>query len=116
MALRDWDILWEAANLAFKRRDKRSHFVGAIGVRADGTRVASYNSPAPMKEPSIHAEARLSRKLDVGATVWVARMSCNGHLAMAKPCPRCEKALRLRGVRRVIYSTGPESFECLDLS
>ena len=114
MAMRDFDLLWEAARLAFKRKDMRSHYVGAIGWRADGTRVRAHNSPAPEKEPSIHAEARLVHKLDVGATVWVARMSRIGQLALAKPCPNCERALRGRGVRRVYYSTGPDSFEFLD--
>lgn len=108
--------LIEAAIFAVKRLDQRIHRVGAIGLRSDGTLVKSKNSPSTQKEPLIHAEARLVQKLDVGSTVWVARLNRSGDLALAKPCIHCEKALKHRGVKRVIYSTGPNSFQVMDLN
>lgn len=116
MARKDLDLLSQAARLGSKRKDERSFWVGALGLRADGTFVASYNGAARDKCPHIHAETRLCSKLDVGATVWVARAARNGDLAMAKPCPNCERVMRNKGVRRVVYSTGPASFEVMQLN
>ena len=107
--------LEEAARLAARDRDGRSYFVGAVGLRRDGARVAARNGHARFPEPAAHAEARLCQKLDVGATVWVARMTSGGRWALAKPCPHCEVTLRRRGVARVVYTTGPDSYEVVSL-
>jgi len=112
----DLGLLEQAARLGSKRKDERSFWVGALGLRADGAFVSSYNGAARDKCAMIHAETRLCSKLDVGAIVWVARASRNGDLAMAKPCHNCERMLRRRGVRKVVYSTGPDSFEVLQLN
>lgn len=113
---KDFERLVEAGCFATRRRDRRAYYVGAIGLRSDGALVRATNGPAERPFPAIHAEARLIQKLDVGATVWVARSLKNGHLALAKPCPDCERALRRRGVKKVIYSTGPQAFEVLNLN
>jgi hypothetical protein len=108
---RDMDILKEAATTAVRKKDKRSYFLCAIARRKDGTMVRAVNGPAEKPTPEIHAEARLSQKLDVGAEVWVVRTTQNGQWGLAKPCPHCEVALRRRGVRRLVYSTGPDTFD-----
>lgn len=113
---RDRNYLYKAALVASKRKDQRSFWVGAIGRRSDGVHVCSYNGAAQNKCAEIHAEARLCLKLDVGATVWVARMSKNGEMANAKPCPNCERILRKKGVKKVIYTTGPTEYEVLNLN
>jgi deoxycytidylate deaminase len=109
-------FLIKAAEVASKRKDQRSFWVGAVGRRADGVYVCSFNGAAQNKCPEIHAEARLCMKLDVGATVWVARMSKNGEMANAKPCPNCERRMRNQGVKKVYYTTGPDGYECIYLN
>lgn len=96
--------------------DDRKHFqLAAIGIRADGTTVASTNIRTPIRCRSAHAETRLSRKLDVGSVVYVARASKLGEWAMARPCENCQKTLRTRGVKRVYYTVGPSEFGCIIL-
>lgn len=114
--MRDIDTLRFVAQMASDRRDERHFRIGALGVRKDGAVVFSQNGPALNKCPRIHAEVRLSGKLDVGSKVWVARQTSDGELAMAKPCKNCERTLRTRGVRRVIYSIGPSEYGILDLN
>lgn len=97
--------LKQAALVATRGSKLRHYLVGAVGVRRDGAVVQSYNGTGRDKCPSGHAEARLCRKLDTGAVVYVARVGRgNGKMAMARPCAGCERALRLKGVSRVVYS------------
>lgn len=93
------------------RGSARDYFLGALGVRADGAIVASFNGPAPHPAPSAHAEARLSRKLDTGSVVYVARVLSSGDFANSRPCRHCMKALRHKKCRVVYYTTGPAEFE-----
>lgn len=57
---------------------------------------------------AVHAEvAALNscRKADLeGATIYVARSNKKGDPMMSKPCPRCQKALKKRGVKKVCYT------------
>lgn len=39
-----------------------------------------------------------------GCTAYIYRTTKNGVLAMAKPCEGCELALKLAGIKKVIYS------------
>jgi tRNA(Arg) A34 adenosine deaminase TadA len=114
MNARDLRILSLALEMASTKRfgDLRSFRLTAIGVRSDGAMVAASNG-AVMETgrlhrcsfPKAHAEARLSRKLDVGSVVYVARASKSGKAAMAKPCPSCKAFLKSRGCKRVVYTT-----------
>src|SRR5688500_6623337 len=103
-------MLMEAAMVSRLRKDDRRYFIGAIGIRADGTNVKAYNGNPKEPTREHHCEYRLSRKLDRGATVYVARTLAGLRrtggqlLGVARPCPDCEKALRYRGVARVYYS------------
>lgn len=109
----DKKILSEAASLAVSTKDNRTFLLGAIGQRADGVFVSSRNIAAPDATLSRlnHAEARLSRKLTPGSTVWVARVSrLDGSWAMAKPCKACEVRLRGAGVARIVYTIGPSEW------
>ena len=88
----------------------RNYQVGAAAIRKDGTYVAAcngciHNDRVPSKVPYVHAEARLARKLDVGATVCVVRINKAGEYKLAFPCPRCFALLKRRGVRRIYFST-----------
>lgn len=83
-------------------------------MRSDGVLVIGVNGPARDRMPKAHAEARLCRKLDYYGDVFVARKNLGG-FALAKPCPNCEKALRLRRVRRVYYTISDNEYGVLDL-
>lgn len=105
-----------AGRIAKSKKDKRTFLLGAIGIRRDGAMVSAYNSAATSPTPAAHAEARLVKKLDHNATVYVARIALGtGEFAMAKPCHNCERALRSRGVKRVYYTIGPKEYGIMDL-
>lgn len=111
--------LKSAARISSKGNNRRSALVGAVGVRKDGTVVYSFNGSVRQDTvapcPKSHAEARLVRKLDVGSVVYVARTrKDNGKMAMSKPCASCERILRNRGVKRVIYTIAENEFGILE--
>ena len=93
-----------ARKVAAKGKDCRSYRLGAVGVRRDGTIVKSKNIPNRLPEPSAHAEARLTRKLDRGAVVYVVRIDREGCLTSARPCASCRHIMKVRGVKRCYYS------------
>ena len=54
-----------------------------------------------------HAEANaLARIPDArGATLYVARVNKNGKKVMSKPCDECDRIIKARGIKRVVYTT-----------
>lgn len=103
-----------AAKFATLKEDQRVHRLGAVGVRHDGVLVGAYNSPAPDKLPKAHAEARLARKLDKGATVFVARVAKSG-IRLARPCASCQAFLKAAEVERVYYTISETEYGVIDL-
>lgn len=94
-----------AAQIASSKKDNRNFLLGACAVRADGAIVSAFNSPTEMPNRKVHAEYRISSRLDYGATVYVARVRCDdGQFALAKPCPDCFKILKSRKVKRIYYT------------
>ncbi len=93
-----------ASRAALRHSDVKGFLVGAAAIRSDGTYVSSGNGPAIGPTPRVHAEYRLCRKLDTGATVLVIRVRRDGTLGCALPCPDCVRALESNLVRRVFYS------------
>ncbi len=90
--------------------------MGAIATRADGTRVASTNGGAAgCVQLSAHAETRLARKLDKGCTVYVARTTKDGCLALARPCARCYAVLKAKGVSRIYYTVNDSEYGVISL-
>ena len=117
----DKKMLLEAAAVAIrktvKESDKRSYFLGAVGMRRDGVIVSSKNLPARDHVPDHHAETRLIRKMTPGSTVWVARVTRrDGQWAMAKPCPGCEIRLKAAGIKRIVYTIGPNEWGVIDIN
>jgi len=105
-----------AGRIAQQKKDRRTYLLGAIGIRSDGAMVFAQNGPTESPNPLAHAENRLSKKLDYGATVYVARVRiCDGQFAMAKPCPNCRRILKSRGVKKVMYTIGPDEYGVLNL-
>lgn len=97
--------------------DKRLHKHGAIGIRKDGILVSARNGSSHETGPftryehrAAHSEARLVRKLDSGAVVYVARVANGNRLALSKPCATCEAAMRARGVIKCVYSISDNQY------
>ncbi len=93
----------------------RQYRIGAVGIRKDGAIVCSSNIPHRTPRPEAHAESRLSRKLDWGATVYVVRVLSTGRLSVARPCKNCEAALRRKGVKKVVYSISDTEHGVMEL-
>lgn len=108
-------ILAEAALVSRLRKDDRRFYIGAIGLRSDGTKVKACNGNPKEPTRQHHCEFRLSRKLDRGGTVYVARTLADGRLGMARPCEDCEKALRYRGVTKVFYTISDSEYGVLHM-
>lgn len=106
-------------------KDKRTYFLGAVGVRADGRIVHSRNEAVHdtcdrsklgqfsiyKRFPESHAEARLTKKLGFNGTVYVARIAKGTNdLAMARPCCCCQAILKAFRVDNVFYSISPKEW------
>lgn len=120
MANNDKKMLTEAASMAISKRerchDPRTFLLGAVGLRNDGVFVSSRNLAGTDIVPDHHAESRLARKLTPGSTVWVARVSRrDGEWALSRPCKGCEMRLRSTGVKRIVYTIGPNEWGVIDL-
>ena len=89
---------------------------GCAAERSDGKLIYSYNEMAMERQWKAHAEARICRKIDVGATVAVVRVGANGEWANSKPCKNCAKCMQRMGVKRVYYSIGPDEYAVMILS
>ena len=103
-----------AAKEAVRRTDRRTFRHCAIGRRSDGVLVISPNGSTGTPTKRGHAEFRLSRKLDFGVgIVFVVRVDRFGRWANSKPCFSCQVALRSKGVRKVVFTTGPNTFDSI---
>lgn len=62
---------------------------------------------SPFKTLHAEIDALIGKSWDEleGSDVYVYREFKSGQLAMSKPCPSCELALRRAGIRRVFYTT-----------
>ena len=105
-----WRYFAIAAQHATKGFERRHFKISAIGIRADGVVVVSYNGSAKMRTPEIHAEYKLSKKLDHGATVFVVRLLKDGKYGLAMPCSSCLAALRSRRVKKVYFTINDREF------
>lgn len=95
------------------------HFRHGAVIRKNGNTVAvgvnyNINDPAFLdndvaaEHAAVHAEVaalNACKKMNLsGATLYVARINKNGEPRMSKPCARCQKAIRERGIKKVIYT------------
>lgn len=110
-----FSYLQVAAKVATKGAP-RDFYLGAVGIRSDGTLVFSCNLPSQLPTPAAHAEARLARKLDQNSTVYVARVLRNGDFAMSRPCVSCMSALKAKHVKRIFYTIAPNEWGRIDLA
>ncbi len=102
-----------AAKISRLKIDDRCFYLGAVAIRGDDVMVSAYNGAS--KEPchQHHCEARLVRKLDANAVVYLARTTANGEWANSKPCNYCENILRKNRVKKIYYTIGPKEWACL---
>ena len=107
-------LLTLAAKVARLNKDERNYCLGAIAFRSDDVMVSAYNGHSGIPEPTSHCEARLVRKLDQGAIVYLARLTKNGQWANSKPCPDCMRAMRRARVKKVFYTSGPGQWASLE--
>lgn len=103
-----------AAKIARAKKDDRNFFLGAIAIRDDDTIVSAYNGAPKYPTPQHHCEARLCRKLDKGATVYLARTLYDGSWANSHPCEDCLRTLRRACVKKVFYTIAPEEWGCIE--
>ncbi|MFE4583459.1 cytidine/deoxycytidylate deaminase family protein [Streptomyces chartreusis] len=110
--------------LAIKQaaRSQCRHRVGAVLTAGSRVLVASpnlhRNSPTiDYRHATFHAEEATLRRIrnPRRTVIYVARLSARGLPTLAKPCDRCEEALRLAGVSRAYYTAGPARVEYLDI-
>lgn len=106
-----------AARTATSKNDRRAFFIGAIGIRHDGVMVKAFNSPSENKNRCIHAEYRLSKKLDYDADVYVARVRMDDYeFGMARPCVSCQKILKTKKVKKVYYTINKDKFGVINFN
>lgn len=115
------NLLHQAAQIALPStdRDHRDYWLGCVGVREDGTTVASKNGAVEFRTsvksyqllPTSHAEGRVLRKLGKGGTIFVARVSKKDRsLVMARPCGICQVRLRSFKVLKVYYTINDNQY------
>ena len=100
-----------AAKIAGIKKDSRCYRLGAVAIRSDDVMVCSYNSAPKQPTPTHHAEAKIARKLDRGAIVYLARVLATGEWANSTPCLNCQRILKNAYVKRVYFTTGPDSWD-----
>lgn len=101
-----------AATFAAKK-DGRTFFHGAIGIRADGVLVRAVNGRSDLPNRMVHAEYRLCKKLTKHSIVYVCRIS-NGSFALSRPCMSCQKVMKATGVKKCFYSIGPSEYGIME--
>jgi len=61
-----------------------------------------------------HAETAcvlgLDKSVTRGSTMYVARVNRQGEWKMSKPCSMCHEVMRFVGVKRVVYTIGPNEW------
>lgn len=103
-------FLYKAAKIAEKHTYKR-YPMAAIARRADGAIVSAINHNTVGKNPAQHAEARVLRKCDIGAVLYVARISKQTKKwLMAKPCPDCQRLIKRYKVKEVYYTISENEY------
>lgn len=105
-----------AARTAQSKTDGRSFLLGCAAIRKDGVLVKALNSPTEMPNRQVHSEYRCAKKLDIGATVYVARVRLDNYqFGMAKPCRDCMKVLISRRVKSIYYTISHNEFGVIHL-
>lgn len=85
----------------------------SVGINYSVNDPNIFDDESVKEHAAVHAEVaalNACRKVDLnGAIIYVARINKKGQEAMSKPCPRCQKALKERGVKKVVYTIDSEN-------
>lgn len=112
---KDITYLILAAKSAGNNND-RNYRIGCIGIRKDGTIIYSRNIRTRDPEPWAHAEARLSKKLDYNAKIYVTRIDYKGTWKNARPCGSCLLLLKRRKVSKIYYTIRDKEYGVITLN
>ena len=86
-------------------------------ARAPQARVENKNFKCQDKYFSTHAEIAALHNVNadcvVGSTLLVVRITKSNELALSEPCSKCLFVLKKRGIRKCIFSIGPDIFGIL---
>ena len=102
------------AKIGFARKKHQRKPMGSAYVEAGKIIIASnHNKTHPMskkydsRHECIHAEHEALRNIDDASrgVLFVYRETKAGDVAMARPCDGCQRLLRDKNVRKVIYTT-----------
>jgi len=102
-----------AVNLAAHDDNVRKQFyVACVSKRRDGAIVVSVNgSSRAQPVPSAHAEIRALKKSGSDSVLYVARVLRDKKtLAIAKPCKKCQAAIRNKRVLQVFFTVDDEFY------
>ncbi|MEW1914328.1 hypothetical protein AB0442_39000 [Kitasatospora sp. NPDC085895] len=109
--------VWQALRSTCRYR------VGAVLVA--GSRVLALspnlrrNNPmVDVRHATFHTEEAVLRRVRApaaGAQVYVARVGRSGVPLLARPCPRCRRALARAGVVRAHYTSGPATVDTMKI-
>jgi len=112
-----WKFFRLAAEEAVKNRafHTRNHQLGCVAVRGDGAMVKASNGPTPVPTREMHAEYRVSKKMDYDATVYVVRVLKDGSYGMAMPCADCLKAMKSKRVKRIYFTIDNDNYGVIPL-
>src|SRR5260221_7436004 len=106
-----FDYFEIAGKIAISGPSTRNFLLGCIGLRRDGAIVKAFNGSAEIPNRQIHSEYRVARKLDAGATVYVARIKAiDGEFGMSRPCPDCMKILQAKKVAKIYYTIAKNEY------
>lgn len=110
VSCKDFSMLRVAAKQAASSNHHKFK-LGAVLVRggrvlSSGVNIAKKGPDTPPCRESIHAEVMAIKgaKKTEGATIYVARLSNAGRLALAKPCEYCIEHMNANGIYRVVFS------------
>lgn len=100
-----------------KKLDNRSFCLGAVGLRNDGVIVTAKNIASSNVAPDHHAETRVIRKLTPNSTIWVARvLRSTGEWSISRPCSGCQLRMKSAGVKKVVYTIGPDEWGVIEFA
>lgn len=89
-----------------------------IQLELDNKFFPGYNNRGPVHAEVAALSPLIKKRIDLsGATLYIYRKDKEGHLAMARPCPRCMSLIKKLGIRRLQYTTADGfAFEKLIIS
>ena len=105
-----------AAKMAVRKQDRRSFFLGSVGVRSDGVHVYACNGPTRYPCRRAHSEYKVAQKMDYGGVVYTARiMHSTGEFVNARPCDSCVAKMKSKKIKRCYYTISDSEYGMIDL-